>query len=68
MAPRWKSTTIFFWRGPAVAATARCRKDGSEAIPSMAMPPFFRKYLREIFMVLSDMIEPLNQRRIRYRR
>ena len=32
-----------FLLGVAVAATARCKNNGSVAIPSMAIPPFFRK-------------------------
>ena len=36
-----------------VAATARCKKDGREAMPSIAMPPFLMKYRREIFITLS---------------
>src|ERR1700730_2965856 len=53
IAPRWNSTTIFFLLfGAAVAATARCRNDGSEAIPIIAMPPLFRKYRREILIAV----------------
>src|ERR1700733_2850380 len=52
MAPRWKRTTIFFWLGAGVPATARCRNEGNAALPSMATPPFLREYRREIVIAM----------------
>src|SRR5579862_7482777 len=53
MAPRWNNTTIFFLFGIVLAATARCKKAGRAAIPSMARPPFLMKYRREMFIAVS---------------
>src|SRR2546428_14034259 len=46
-APRWKSTTSCFLFGIGVAATARCKNAGMALRPTMAIPPCFKKYLRE---------------------
>jgi hypothetical protein len=36
--------------GEALAATARCKNEGKDAMPSIAMPPPLRKYRRDIVM------------------
>src|SRR5580704_18840322 len=49
-APRWNNTTNCFL--PVVAgeaATARCKNAGIALIPTIAIPPCFRKYRRENF-------------------
>jgi hypothetical protein len=40
-----------------VPATARCRNDGNAAIPSIATPPLFRKYRREMVIAVLPFTE-----------